>query len=806
MSNQPNISNQQPQPEESSFNIREYLFWAWDKKWWILLSVVLCLFVAAYYIYVTPKQFIRSASVMMKSDSQGKASISELSAFKELGLSGMSVDVLNEIEAFKAPILMERVVSRLGLDVEYYGEGFLRDRLLYGNSPVKVSFSADAVPANFSFKLCKVDENSVRLSSFTYRGDNVDFKPVTVALSDTVSVPFGKMVVSPTLLFSEESFDFDVRISCYNPVAMARRYLGMMNISLAEKNTSVIRLAITDISINRGDDVINTLIDVYNEEWVNYMNESTVNTSHFINDRLVVIEQELNVVDSDVERFKRENELFDISAEAQQQYQESSQYSSQYFQISNQLAVARFISDYMNDSHNASALLPSNSGIDNSNVESQIAEYNKLMLRRNTLVANSSESNPLVSDYNSSLEMMRGSIQTSVQNLIASLQLQLNNIEKRETSIRDRIAMTPGQAKELINIERQQKVKEQLYLYLLQKREENELSSALVVNNTRILSYATGNNIPVSPKSMMIFFVAFILGIALPFAYKILRDMLDTTVRGRKDLESLVAPFAGEIPFVGKRKQFLCFTREVSDIHSESPVVVGEGNTDMINEAFRVVRSNVDFLNTDRERKSVVTMFTSYNVNSGKTFIAANLSSIMAIRGDRTVVIDLDMRKANLSRMVGRPDRGISTYLGGYDNDLKDITVSYPGVRNLDVIPVGVLPPNPVELLQSERLDSLISELRAKYDRIFIDCPPIDIVADTTLISRLADVSLFVVRAGLMERNLLDEINGIYNSGRLNNMAVLLNGTKRIHSKYGYRYGYGYGYGYGHGYYREIKK
>lgn len=789
MSEQPNIQNQ---PEEAGLNIKEYIFWAWEKKWWILLSVVICLSVAVYYIYVTPKQYVRTASVMMKSDSRGNANITELSAFKELGLGGMSVDVLNEIEAFKAPILMERVVRRLNLDVEYYGKGLLKDNLLYGNSPVKVSFENNAVPAGFTFRISKVDSASVRLSSFKYKGEDVDFKSVTIALNDTVSVPFGNMVVMPTLLFN--SNDFDIRVNCYDAVALARRYLGMMNISLAEKNTSVIKLGMKNISVSRADDVINTLIDVYNEEWINYMNESTVNTSHFINDRLVVIEQELNVADSDIERFKRENELFDISAEAQQKFQESSLYSTQYFQINNQLSVARYISEYMNDSKNSSALLPANSGIENSNVESQIDEYNKLMLRRNTLVANSSENSPLVSDYNSSLEMMHSSILTSLQNLIASLRLQLDNIEKRETNIRDRIAKTPGQAKELVNIERQQKVKEQLYLYLLQKREENELSSALVVNNTRVLSYATGNGIPVAPKSTMVLLAAFIIGIALPFGYKILRDLLDTTIRGRKDLESLAAPFVGEIPFVGKRKQFFCFTREVSDVSSETPVVVSAGSTNMINEAFRVVRSNIDFLKYGISGRSVVTMFTSYNVSSGKTFVASNLSAIMAIRGDRTVVIDLDMRKANLSRIVGRPEKGISSYLGGYINNVNDIIVKYPKIENLDVIPVGVLPPNPVELLQSGRLDKIIEELRGKYDRIFIDCPPIDIVADTIIISRLADVSLFVIRTGLLERSLLPEINGIYKAGRLNNMAVLLNGTKRINSKYGYHYGYGCGY------------
>lgn len=791
MLEQPNIQNL---PEESGLNIKEYLFWSWEKKWWILLSIIICLSFAIYYIYVTPKQYVRSASVMMKSDSQGKANIGEFSVFKELGgLGNMTVDVFNEIEALKSPILLEKVVSRLNLDVEYYEKTFLKKNLLYRNSPIKVYFENNIVPAGFSFRINKIDSLSVRLSDFKYKGKDVDFKSVTVALNDTISVPFGNMVVSPTILFNNKNIDFDIYVNCYDIVALSRRYLGMMNITLAQKQTSVIKLGMTDISIHRADDVINTLIDVYNEEWVNYMNESTVNTSHFINDRLAVIEQELNLADSDIERFKRENELFDISAEAQQKFQESSLYSSQYFQINNQLSVARYISEYMNDSKNSSALLPANSGIENSNVESQIDEYNKLMLRRNTLVANSSENSPLVSDYNNSLEMMHSSILTSLQNLIASLRLQLDNIEKRESNIRDRIAKTPGQAKELVNIERQQKVKEQLYLYLLQKREENELSSTLVVNNTRILSYATGNGIPVTPQKTIIIIISILIGVAIPFIYKILKNIFDTTVRGKKDLEFLSIPFAGEIPFVGKKKNFLCFTNEESEVDNKNPIVVEKGGKNIINEAFRVLRANVDFMNIKKDTN--VILLTSYNINSGKTFISANLSAIMAIRGDLTVVVDLDMRKANLSQIVGDPNKGVSSYLANYTDNIDDIINKHPELDNLHFIPVGSIPPNPSELLQNKRFEQFINELKKRYKYIILDCPPLDIIADTSIIAPVADTSLFVIRAGLMERELVTEVEKLYTKGRLKNMAIILNGTKNNKSKYGYsKYGYSYGY------------
>lgn len=486
-----------------------------------------------------------------------------------------------------------------------------------------------------------------------------------------------------------------------------------------------------------------------------------------------------------------------------QTVQESSEYSAQYFQVTNQLAVARYIRDYLNNGDNSKSLLPANSGVNNSNLESQIAEYNKTMLRRNTLVDNSSESNPLVDDYNQSLEQMRASILRSVENLISTLDLQARNIEKRESNIRSRMAATPGQAKELVNRERQQKIKEQLYLYLLQKREENELSASIVVNNTRILSYANGSPFPVAPKSMIVFLAAIVFGLAIPFAYKFLKDMLNTTVRGKKDIENLSAPFVGEVPFVGKRRQFLCFTRETSGVDPHKIVVVEQGNRNIINEAFRVVRANLDFMRRAGKDNPAVIMFTSYNVNSGKTFVAANLAAIMAVRGERTVVLDLDMRKASLSRMVGKSKTGVSSYLSGAVDSVQDITVSYSGQDGLDVIPVGTLPPNPAELLQSERFDRLMQELRSRYTYIFIDCPPVDVVADTSIVAHVADVTLFVVRAGLMERALVGEVEKIYRSGRLNNMAVLLNGTRQLSSRYGYRYGYHYGYGYGHDYYTE---
>ena len=491
-------------PKEESLNIKEYLFWAWDKKWWICGTVLLCLLIAAYYIYVTPKQYVRNASVMMKSDSKGQANINELAAFSDLaGFKSMSVDVLNEIEAFKSPILMQRVVERLHLDVDYYSDGAVRSDLLYGNSPVRVEFGDSVMPAGYSFKIKKVSDKEVELSSFRYKNDKITFQPVKAALADMVKVPFGTLRVVPTLFFAE-GFDDDIRVVCSPVDAKARSFMGKMTIALAQKQTSVINLSIKDVSIRRGDDVLNTLIDVYNEEWVNYMNESTVNTSRFINDRLVLIEQELGVVDSDVERFKRDNELFDITSEAQQTAQESSEYSSKYFEITNQLEIAKYIRDYLNDSAHSASLLPSNSGLSNSNVEAQISEYNKSLQQRERLLLSSSESNPVVAELTRSVKTQRALLLKGIESIRKGVEIKKRDISKQDRRIEDKIKNVPVYERELSDIIRQQRIKENLYIFLLEKREENSLAKSMVVPVARIIDDPDSTNEPVSPKKILI--------------------------------------------------------------------------------------------------------------------------------------------------------------------------------------------------------------------------------------------------------------------------------------------------------------
>ena len=439
--------------------------------------------------------------------------------------------------------------------------------------------------------------------------------------------------------------------------------------------------------------------------------------------------------------------------------------------------------------------LPSNSGIGSANIESQISEYNQMVLDRNRLIANSSEKNPLVKDLANSLQSMQNTIIQSVDNHIVSLNTQIRSIKQQEAATTQQLASNPNQAKYLLSVERQQKVKEELYLYLLQKREENELSQAFTAYNTRVITAPRGSASPTAPKKMNILLVAFVLGLLAPAVVIFMMENMNTRVRGRKDLENMNVPFVGEIPLAGGKKK----KSDKKNKEDEYTIVVKEKSRNVINEAFRVVRTNLEFM----AQGNKVIMVSSLNSGSGKTFITMNLATSFAIKDKKVVVVDLDMRRASLSIYVNKPKTGISNYLGGQVSDWKEMVVKSAHHANLDVIPVGTLPPNPSELLFSPKMEILIENLRKTYDLVVIDCPPVEIVADASIIAKWADMTLFIVRAGLMEREMLPMVDSYYTDRKFNNMAMLLNGTTAAYGgRYGYhRYGYRYGYHYGYGSY-----
>lgn len=785
--------NFQQQEEESQIQLIDLWHMIWDYKWWYVISVAVCIFIAAVYLYRTPNTYVRTAKVLVDESSQD-------AAMRNLGVSTANMmrlrsanTVMNEIEAFASPDLMETVVSRLGLQTRYVSRQFLRNVELYRDSPIEVDFTGDNPYSAFSFIVSNAGNDRILLSDFRILDQKIKTE-VEGHLGDTLHTPFGDVIVYPTE--NIQNFTGDIAVSWATSMTRAKGYCGKLNVSLSGKETSVIVLSMEDTYPERSTEILNMLIDVYNEVWLNNKNRSAINTAEFISERLVVIERELADVEDALKSYKSSNSLADVKASAKVYIDESSLYATKSFEVNNQLSIANFIKDHLNDPSNSMELIPANLGLADGPVESQIAEYNDLVLQRDRLLVGSGVNNPMISDLNASIAAIRSAILRSIENMIATLNIQLEKITSQEQQIMARISSNSGQELQLLSLERQQQITQDLYVFLLQKREENELTALVNVGNTRILMNPNGSPYPVAPRKMIILLAALILGCGIPFAFCFLRRMLDNTVKTKSDLSNVSVPFLVEIPRVVNEKEGLrkLWFRNDND-KSVTRIMVKQGSRDMMNEAFRVLRTNIDLMSAKQDGANVI-MFTSFNPNAGKTFTTMNIAASMALKGAKVMLLDLDLRKASLSKALSVNHSGIAAYLNGKIDDYHSNVVSLE--ENLNVLPVGSLPPNPTELLLTDRFKAMIATMRQEYDYIFIDCPPIDVVADASIIADFADMTVFVLRADIMDKRILPLIEELYRSGKYRHMALVLNGVDVHHKNYSYgRYGYGYGYGYG---------
>lgn len=784
-------NNFAPKQSDDFIRLQDLFYLCIDKWYWFAVSLVVTLGIALVYLLTTPPVYTRSASLLIKEEGKGN-SLSDVSGvLGDIDFFQTNTNVNNEIQSLQSPAVMYDVVKRLHLDINYTKDGSFYDQVLYGKDcPYEVSFIDLPDNEDLSFTIYPASSNKgVQVGDFV-RGEEESGQTMNVLFNDTTETPVGKLIVKP-VLHDTVAYKEPVYVSRIGLQAATTAYASQLTVALSDEKSTVINLSFQDVCIQRAEDVLNTLIAVYNENWIKDKNQIAVSTSMFINDRLGVIEQDLGNVDEDISSFKSENLLPDVQAAASMYMTQSSETQTQILAINTQLSMARYIRNYLTNTTSKNQLLPANSGIESSGIEQQIAEYNTMQLRRNDLVANSSESNPLVVDLDESLQNMRGAIVTSVDNLIVTLNTQLRSLQQSEKQTTARIADNPSQGKYLLSVERQQKVKEALYLFLLQKREENELSQAFTAYNTRVITPPVGSMFPTAPIKRNILLVAFVLGLLIPVVIIFVRENMNTKIRGRKDLENLSLPFVGEIPLAFRKKE----------LKSEAKnILIKQGSRDIVNEAFRVLRTNLEFmLDRKEDGKASIILFTSFNPGSGKTFLTINTAACLSLKQKRVLVIDGDLRHGSASAYVGRPSKGLSDYLGKRENDIDHLIVGNPAYPGLSILPVGTIPPNPTELLAEPRLAELVETLRIRYDYILIDCPPVEIVADTQIIEKLADRTLFVVRAGLLERDMLPELQRMYEEKRYKNMTLILNGTEGGGSRYGYRYGYKYSYHYGYG-------
>lgn len=771
---------------EQGVNLADVFLYLASKWKWFLLSVAVLGGLSWYHWAKSPLVYYRSATVIIK-DPSSKTSTAGLDRFDNFI---NKVNVANEILQFRSKRLMREVVTRLHADVSYTVQDGLRRTELYTSSPVAVRFPDASPEQPLGLTVTAKDKGHVQLNGFQGFGPSAEGRSLTVRLGDTVSVSPGlRVVVTATNDYGTgwQGRPVEVRKSPLD--AVADRYRNSIGIQQEEEESSILTLSVKDNSAARAEDVLNMLITVYNEEAIKDKNQVAVNTADFINERLIIISRELGGVETELEDFKRTNLVVDLGATTGYTMGDAQKYGTEALELETQLRLAGYIKEYLTDPSKETGLIPSNTGISDMNIENQISLYNAAKLKRDRLLGESSENNPVVLELNNSLRSMKQSIIRAVDNLIVSLDVKRQDATARERRAQGRVLSIPRKEREMLSIERQQKIKESLYLYLLNKREENALSQAMADNNARVIDSADGPSSPVAPDRNRMLALGVLSGLFLPGVVFLCILFMDTRVRSRKEIEgALSVPFLGTIPYDRKRKG--------ADLT--------EGEADggsAVSEAFRVLRTNMSFMSRKGAPQQVVT-FTSFNEGAGKTFVARNLALSLTYAKKRVVLLDLDIRKGTLSRHFGAGHVGVTNYLADPSLTVDDVIQHLDA---FDIVPAGAVAPNPAELLMDERLDALVSELRSRYDYVVADNVPVGLIADASIANRIADLTLFVVRAGRLDRRQLPDIERLYAEHKLRNMAVVLNGVE--HGGHGYGYGYGYygRYGYGYGYGKKHK-
>lgn len=752
--------------------------------YWFVISAIICTCIALLKTKSEPKLYNTSALIMLTTETSKQAG-SQAQVFGDLGMKVLTTDLANETHKIKATKLMEDVVNHLGLNIQYYGRVYLRDINTYKHSPVKIT-PMKKVDSNYSISILIKGEND-----FEYSIDgNKNWKKEQ--FGKRVDTPYGPVAITKTKLFSVQYVDYTVIAKVKSTNSVAKQLISNLKVEQADKMSDVLKLSLVTDNHELGIDVLNALIDAYNRDGISDKNRVARNTENFIADRINAISKDLGTVDNQIEQLKTAsvNDAVYADPAAGARYQETASDASL------QLSLATSMRDLLNSTSDHD-LLPSNTGISNAGIEGQIKEYNEAMVNYQQIAETSTDENPVMIEIKAQLDNMRQGIRRAVDNYISQLSAKQSQAQQQEVKAQTGRQQMPSHEKAITQVGRQQNVKEQLYLYLLNKREENALQIAITEPNAKVIEPAAGSAVPFSPVTSRTVAIGLLIGLLIPagilyLIYWLLS--LDTKIHGRRDVEeNCNLPILGEIP--SKRSSF-----------KNKEVVVSEDSVDRVSEAIRIIRTNLDFISEHKDGVGTVMQFTSTRPGEGKSFVALNLALTYAHVDKKVAVVDLDLRKGRFSDYVDvDAPMGVSAYLSGNIKNIDDILAKGVVHPNLDVVPLGVIPPNPTALLMGDHIKNLIDELKSRYDYIILDTVPYGMIADASLINRFVDLTVYVIRDGLVDKQYLLDLEKASDEKKIKNLSIIVNDIKVDKKNYGYgSYGYGYGYGSEHyGYYES---
>ncbi|MCQ2190367.1 MAG: Wzz/FepE/Etk N-terminal domain-containing protein [Paludibacteraceae bacterium] len=760
------------------------------KKWPIFaISLFLSICFAVYYIYTTQPQYTRETQLLIKEESKNnKVSVSDLT--EDFGTFSGNTNVNNELSRIQSPTLIGNVVKKLHLDINYQKASTLRKRVIYGvENPINIEIlgidendfcdfdiTLDST-SMIAYAKKSIKEEEANDTTKTDKPNDINkpkFKITNLKFGDTevegiwegkletsiilykklrVLVTYNSEYKSYSKDRSEHPFPENIHITKYGLVKSVEFFKQKLQVSLIDKKSSILNLSFSDADAKRAENVLIALIEAYNDNLLEGKNKIALSTSQFINDRLSLIERELGNVDENISTYKSRNLTPDVDEVAKLHLDKASQAQDKVSELDAQLAMLEYIRDFIANNHDKQ-FLPAVTNITNNVIEKSIEEYNALLLKRNDLLSNSSIKNPMVVSYDKNLGDMEKSILVNIDSQIDAIDNQILHLRKTEAKSKAKIASSPTQTKYLLGVERQQKVKETLYLFLLQKREENELSQAYSAYNNQIITQPNGKLEATSPIKKNILIVAILLGLLIPAAFVWVWESVKGRINNMDDLAELPVNLLGELPY------------------SSNKIVVGAEKKDKENSAFRNLRTNLETIKSDEEIKSI--MLTDLNSNSGKEYVAANLAKVIALKQKRVAIINFDKSDVTIDTLT-EGKTGVYDFLSDKNPSWQNYVHQSKSDEYLFVMPTGTVPSNPSDYLEENKLQTLVSFLKAGFDMVVINCPSAADESSTMLIGKFVEQNIFVLNTETSTTKTLSILNNLAINEKFKNISVILN-------------------------------
>lgn len=765
--------------EESSVSLRDLL----DKylvHWrWVVCSVILLMFLGWIYARYQTPSYESTATVLIEQESKSGMASEEIGMLKDLGLASGGGVLEDEIELYQSRSLMERVVRDLHLHWKYQivgtKTGLVRSEL-YDANPIRVrAVEADSLyyDKHYEFEITLISGNEYTITSGSELvGNNYKYGAI-------LQLSIGKIILEKTIEFKKNWIGKRILISVAPVSEIATNIRKNLSVEPASKDANILVLKITGNNIEKNNAILNRIIAVHQENAINSKNEVVKNTTAFINDRMKFIAAELTDVEKKGEDYKSKHHIVDVTTDAVSYLEKEGDIEKKVVDASIQMGLADFMNEVVSQQTGYEQLLPANLGFKDPSIGEMTNQYNVLVLERNRLRETNGNKHPKVANIESQLASLRTSLENSLRNMRNSSQIELKKLKSEEQFYQSKISSIPQFEREYRDIFRQQQIKESLYLFLLQKREQNEISLAATVANSRVIDAAYSAGAPVSPKKPLIYLISFILGILIPVGIIYLKSLLNNKIVSRTDLDNSGLTVVGDIPEVKDKEKLKVWAHPQSNIA----------------EAFRVLRTNLSFVASSENEGCKIIGITSSLSGEGKSSTSVNLAFIFASTGKKVLLIGLDLRKPRIKDILElKHGPGLSNYLVNHDliaNDIINVVESHG--QSISVIQAGDIPPNPSELLMNNRLDELIENLSKEFDYIILDNAPSGLVIDAVTTNRFTDVTLYIIRAGMIDKRYQTHILELKNQGKLKNLYVMMNAVKSKGGGYSYSYSYGYG-------------